>query len=132
MIRRAALTALAALSLTGCGDVECGRPVCGCWEPTTVELSLTLVDGAGDPVPDINVICVNEDAPVATSDADGVVSHTFDTRVSDACGVERCNSLTLVDPAGACSGAESTLLALNGTTIVLSCGGAPDDDDSAR
>ncbi len=126
---RAALV-LGATLLAGCPNAECGRPICGCWEAVSVTLDLTLVDGAGEPVPDISVICTNEDSAIATSNAEGVVAHTFDTRVSDGCGPERCNTLTLVDPSGRCTGVESTLLALNGTTIPLSCGGAADDDDS--
>jgi hypothetical protein len=132
--RRLAAGALllgAALSSSCTGDT-CGRPICGCWEDVSVTLEITVVDQLGDPIPGIDALCVNEDTPVATSGDDGVISTRFETRVSEACGTERCNSVTLSDPTGACSGTESSLLALNRSTVALTCGSPGDDDDSAR
>ena len=86
----------------------------------------------GEPIEGMSAVCVNEGSAVATSDADGLLAASFDSRVSEACGPERCNSLTITDPTGACEGTSSSLVALNYTTVSLTCGSVGDDDDSAR
>jgi|GEM_PF-4658920 len=123
---------LLASALGGCTGDDCGRPICGCWEDVSVALDVTVLSDLGEPVQGITAICVNEDAAVATSDADGLLSARFDTRLSQACGTERCNSLTLTDPTGRCEGTQSSLIALNRTTVTVDCDPDGDDDDSAR
>ena len=78
--------ALCAIVLGGCAGVECGRPVCGCWEDITVSLEITVVDQDGAPIPGLNAVCVNEDSAVATSTEAGLLAASFDSRVSEACG----------------------------------------------
>ncbi|MCO4770181.1 MAG: hypothetical protein KDA24_09145 [Deltaproteobacteria bacterium] len=131
------LAALAAAAmLAGCNATNCAQSICGCWEDFTVSLEMTVVDQFGDGVDGVRAICVNEDAPVATTNGDGELMQTFDTRVSPGCGTERCNTLTLLDPEGRCEGTQSTLAALNFSTVTLTCtelgDDDDDDDDSAR
>ena len=117
-----------ALSGAGCTGDDCGRPICGCWIDDTVDLQITVIDQAGAPLEGIDLICVNEDTPVASSDVEGVAGTIFETRVSPSCGPERCNSLTLSDPTGRCEGASSSLAVLNDTTVTLVCAEGDDDD----
>lgn len=131
MMRLAALAALA-LFQTSCTGATCASAICGCWEPFTVDLEITVVDQDGDPVEGIDAICLNESSAVATSDAAGLIARSFDTRVSPSCGPERCNNVTLTDPQGRCEGTQSTLAALNFSTVTLECTAVGDDDDSAR
>ena len=117
-----------ALSGAGCAGDDCGRPICGCWIDDTVDLQVTVVDQAGDPLEGIDLICVNEDTPIASSNIEGVAGTIFDTRVSPGCGPERCNSITLSDPTGRCEGTSSSLAVLNDTTVLLVCAEGDDDD----
>ena len=115
----------------GCNDETCAQSLCGCWEDVVVRLELRVVDQDGDPVEAMDVICINEDRALASTNTDGVVSTMLDTRLSASCGTERCNSLTLRDPTGRCLGTQSTLMALNDSVVTVDCGAAGDDDDSA-
>ena len=117
-----------------CTGPSCSSAICGCWEPFTVDMEITVVDQAGTPVEGIDAICLNEGEAIATSDGAGLIARSFDTRVSPGCGPERCNNVTLNDPLGRCEGVQSTLVALNFSTVSLPCVaiGDDDDDDSAR
>ena len=125
------LVLASALSGAGCTGDDCGRPICGCWVDDTVDLQITVVDQAGTPLEGIDLVCVNEDTPVASSDAEGVAGTIFETRVSPGCGPERCNSITLIDPTGRCEGTSSTLAVLNDTTVPLVCAEGDDDDSGS-
>mgnify|MGYP007046913042 CR=1 FL=1 len=128
---RVAFLGLTALLASSCTGPSCSSAICGCWEPFRVDLEITVVDQDGDPLQDIEAICLNEGEPIAVSGVDGVIAHSFDTRVSPGCGPERCRTITLSDPAGLCDGTQSTIAVLNFTTVELTCE-APGDDDSAR
>jgi hypothetical protein len=127
----AAILGLAALLTSSCTGATCVSAICGCWEPFTVEMEITVVDEDQNPREGIAAICLNEGDAIAFSDADGVIAKDYDTRVSPGCGPERCNTITLTDPSGACEGTRSTIAVLNFTTVVLTCA-VGDDDDSGR
>ncbi len=125
---RLGLVLAGALWSAGCAGDDCGRPICGCWTDETLDLQITVVDQDGIPLEGIDLICVNEDTPVASSDVEGVAGALFETRVSPGCGPERCHSLTLSDPTGRCEGTSSSLAMLNDTTVSLVCAEGDDDD----
>ncbi len=127
----AGLVGLAALLSSSCTGATCVSAICGCWEPFTVELEITVVDEQENPREGIAAICLNEGEAIAVSDEAGVIAQTYDTRVSPGCGPERCNTITLTDPSGACEGTQSTIAMLNFTTVELRCA-VGDDDDSGR
>ena len=116
----------------GCDGEDCGRAICGCWESVSVNLDVLVLDQRGEPVEGMQAVCINEDSPVGTTDGDGRITANFDTRLSQVCGTERCNSLTLSDPEGRCGSTQSSLLVLNSTTVTVDCSAVGDDDDSAR
>lgn len=128
----AALIGLAALASSSCTGASCASAICGCWEPFTVEMEITVVDQDATPREGIEATCLNEGEPIAVSDAAGVIAKDYETRVSPGCGPERCNTIILSDPTGLCDGTRSTIGALNFTTVELTCAAGDDDDDSAR
>ena len=119
--RRVIPALLATLALAGCTDRQCQSAICGCWEPAEVALDIEVLDELGRPVPGASAFCVNEDDAVAVAGDDGLLAATLETRVSPGCGVERCSSLTILDPSGRCEGVESTLSVLNESTVTLAC-----------
>ena len=86
------------LLLGGCDVVgqDCGESLCGCWEATTLEVEFTVYNPQLDePVQDAAVYCDAETEPVASSDADGLVSFAVETEQSPGCGYLRCGQLTV-------------------------------------
>ncbi len=127
----AALLGLGALLASSCTGANCVSAICGCWEPYTVNLEITVVDEDAEPREGIAAICLNEGEAIAFSDENGVIAKDYETRVSPGCGPERCNTITLTDPSGACEGTQSTIAIMNFTTVELRCA-VGDDDDSGR
>ena len=122
------LVLASALWIAGCTDDDCGRPICGCWTDETLDLQIRVTDQDGNPLEGIDLICVNEDIPVASSDFEGLAGTMIETRISPGCGPERCNSITLSDPTGRCEGTATSLAVLNDTTVTLFCAEGDDDD----
>lgn len=81
-------------------DAWCARSLCGCWEDATLRFTTTLRDAGGAPADGVEAFCHGEDAPIARSDAEGVLAFEIATQRSPGCGYQRCRNMVLRDPQG--------------------------------
>jgi len=87
---------LAGALLPGCLQQDCAESLCGCWEAATLEFEATLYNPQlAAPVEGAEVYCDDESEPLATSDADGLVSFSVETELSPGCGYARCDELRI-------------------------------------
>jgi hypothetical protein len=98
----------------------CGSSLCGCSEPATLEYEATTIDIQTDaPVAGVEVFCLGEDTPIATSDDAGLVGFSIETMLSPGCGYDRCNNLRFHATAGPYEDHEEPVLQSNGDFVEM-------------
>jgi hypothetical protein len=98
----------------------CGSSFCGCSEPVTLEYEATTIDIQTDaPVAGVEVFCLGEDTPIATSDEAGLVNFSIETMLSPGCGYDRCNNLRFHATVGPYVDHEEPVLQSNGEFVEM-------------
>lgn len=98
----------------------CANSLCGCSEPATLEYEATTIDIQTDAVvAGVEVYCLGEDTPIATSDAAGLVGFSIETMLSPGCGYDRCNNLRFHATVGPYVDHEEPVLQSNGDFVEM-------------
>ena len=100
-------------------DPNCARSLCGCWRPSHLSFSTSVVDSDGAAIEAVTLTCHGETAPITQSDASGVLAFEIDTMESPGCHYRRCTNLLFSDPQGRFADHLTTVYLANGQTVTL-------------
>jgi len=98
---------------------DCARSFCGCWTPVTLNFETTAIDKDRAPINGIQLFCSQEQEPIGTSDKDGKIKFTIETKVSPGCNYQRCTNFRFIDPSGTFKDLETTVYVANGLSVVM-------------
>lgn len=105
------------------GGEGCGASLCGCSDPATLEYEATVIDSQTmAPLSGVEVYCLGETTPIATSDDAGLVGFSIETQLSDGCGYDRCNNLRFHATTGTYADLEEPVLESNGDLVEMTAG----------